>query len=92
MSNKTGLKCDFLANYLGGASAGLTTRAILYPLEFTRNKMNNQLEAKKSGILGCLKEAFAKEGLRGIYRGALISFVGVGVFRSTYFGIFDTFK
>jgi len=54
--------------------------------------MNNQIQAKKSGIFGCLKEAFATEGLRGIYRGALISFVGVAVFRSTYFGIYDTFK
>jgi len=33
-----------------------------------------------------------KEGLRGIYRGALVSFIGVGIFRSTYFGIYDTFK
>ena len=54
--------------------------------------MNNQIEAKKNGIFGCLREAFAKEGLRGIYRGALISFLGVAVFRSTYFGIYDTFK
>lgn len=33
-----------------------------------------------------------KEGLKGIYRGALISFVGVSVFRSTYFGLYDTYK
>ncbi len=33
-----------------------------------------------------------REGIRGIYKGALISFIGVGVFRSTYFGIYDTFK
>jgi solute carrier family 25 (adenine nucleotide translocator) protein 4/5/6/31 len=81
-----------LVNYIGGAAAGLTTRALLYPLEYTRNRMNNQIEAKRIGILGCLEDAFRKEGLRGIYRGALISFVGVAVFRSTYFGIFDTFK
>lgn len=30
--------------------------------------------------------------MRGIYRGALISFIGVAIFRSTYFGIYDTFK
>jgi solute carrier family 25 (adenine nucleotide translocator) protein 4/5/6/31 len=39
-----------------------------------------------------LREAFIKEGLRGIYKGALISIMGVTLFRSTYFGIFDTFK
>ena len=79
-------------NYVGGAAAGLSTRALLYPLEYSRNKMNNEIEAKKGGILGCLKEAVMKEGVRGIYKGALISFIGVGVFRSTYFGIYDTFK
>ena len=80
-----------MVNYIGGASAGLLTRTILYPLEYTRNRMNNQIKGEKS-ILGCLKEAYCREGLRGIYRGAMVSFVGVAVFRSTYFGIYDTFK
>lgn len=72
--------------------AGLMTRTILYPLEFTRNRMNNDVQGKNKGIMKCLRTAFQKEGIRGIYRGALISFIGVAVFRSTYFGIYDTFK
>lgn len=32
------------------------------------------------------------EGLRGVYRGALISFYGISIFRGTYFGIYDSYK
>ena len=81
-----------MVNYLGGAAAGLTTRTLLYPLEFARTRLSSQVGPKSIGILGCLSEALAKEGLRGIYKGALVSLIGVTVFRSTYFGLFDTFK
>jgi solute carrier family 25 (adenine nucleotide translocator) protein 4/5/6/31 len=77
---------------VGGASAGLLTRAMLYPLEYTRNKMNNQVKDGKRSIWGCLREVYEREGIRGVYRGAMVSFVGVAIFRSTYFGIYDTFK
>jgi solute carrier family 25 (mitochondrial adenine nucleotide translocator), member 4/5/6/31 len=83
---------EFFNNYFGGALAGLTTRTLLYPLEFSKNKMNNIIAKSKKGIVGHLAEAFRKEGLRGIYRGAAVSLVGVTIFRSTYFGIYDTFK
>jgi solute carrier family 25 (mitochondrial adenine nucleotide translocator), member 4/5/6/31 len=83
---------NFLINYVGGALAGLTTRFLLYPLEFTKNKMNNIISRSKRGIIGHLRDALLKEGLRGIYRGATVSFAGVAIFRSTYFGIYDTFK
>lgn len=37
---KNSTRREFMTNYLGGALAGLTTRTLLYPLEFTRNKMS----------------------------------------------------
>ena len=77
---------------MGGASAGLLTRAMFYPLEYTRNKMNNQVKDGQRSIWGCLREVYERDGIRGVYRGAMVSFVGVAVFRSTYFGIYDTFK
>lgn len=45
---------EFLVNYIGGAAAGLFTRTLLYPLDYTRNKMNNQI-TKEGGIFNCLK-------------------------------------
>jgi hypothetical protein len=51
---------NFLINYIGGASAGLMTRAIVYPLEYTRNKMNNQIKNGEGGILSCLREVYNK--------------------------------
>jgi solute carrier family 25 (mitochondrial adenine nucleotide translocator), member 4/5/6/31 len=81
-----------LVNYAKGALAGLTTRTLLYPLEFTKNKMNNEIVRSRAGILGHLKNALMEEGFRGIYRGAMVSIIGAAVFRSTYFGIYDTLK
>ncbi len=30
--------------------------------------------------------------MRGIYRGVLLSYLGMTLFRGTFFGIYDTFK
>ena len=48
--------------------------------------------SQKIGILECLRQAIQSEGIKAIYKGALVSFIGVAIFRSTYFGIYDTFK
>ena len=35
-----------LANSLGGTLAGITTRLILYPFDYTRTKMSNDVSGK----------------------------------------------
>lgn len=45
-----------------------------------------------TSVFKCLKDAIKEDGIKRIYRGALVSFVGVSLFRSTFFGLYDTFK
>lgn len=46
---------NFGINYASGASAGLFTRTLLYPLEYTRNKMSSQIKKGEGGIWSCLQ-------------------------------------
>lgn len=81
-----------LMNSIGGSLGGVTTRLLLYPFDYTRTKMANDITKKDGGIVKTLLNTIRKEGPLGIYRGALISFVGISIFRGTYFGIYDTYK
>ena len=46
----------------------------------------------EGGILKCLSNTIKSDGLRGLFRGSLISFFGMACFRGTFFGLYDTFK
>jgi solute carrier family 25 (adenine nucleotide translocator) protein 4/5/6/31 len=81
-----------IINSLGGTLGGITTRLLLYPFDYTRTKMANDVKSKEGGIMRTLLSTLQKEGLLGIYRGALVSFYGISIFRGTYFGIYDSFK
>ena len=85
-------KEKMIVNSMGGTLGGITTRLLLYPFDYTRTKMANDVARKDGGILRTLLGTFQKEGLKGIYRGALISFYGISIFRGTYFGIYDSYK
>ena len=43
-------------------------------------------------MFDCLGKVVAKDGVRGIYRGILLSIPVAIVFRATYFGMYDTAK
>ena len=38
------------------------------------------------------KKTYASDGIRGLYRGFVISCIGIVIYRGLYFGIFDTVK
>ncbi len=88
----TNEKHEMIVNSVGGTLGGITTRILLYPFDYTRTKMANDVNGKEGGILSNLFKTFKAEGLFGIYRGALISFYGISIFRGTYFGIYDSYK
>lgn len=67
------------------------TVAFIYPFEFCRQRLSNDITGKKS-IIGILKEVKREQGIRGIYKGCANFFITASTFRSFYFGIFDTIK
>jgi len=50
------------------------------------------VKSSDGGIVKCLSDTIKTDGLRGLFRGSLISFVGMSCFRGTFFGLYDSFK
>ena len=47
-------------NSLSGTLGGITTRLLLYPLDYTRTKMANDIKCKEGGIMRTLLSTLQK--------------------------------
>ena len=45
-----------------------------------------------NGLLDVYKKTIASDGISGLYRGFVISCVGIFIYRGLYFGLYDTLK
>lgn len=84
-------------NLAAGGAAGVSSMVITYPLDFARTRLATDIGGPKEkrqfkGLFDCLSKVVAKDGIRGIYRGILLSIPVAIVFRATYFGMYDTAK
>ncbi len=70
--------------FLSGASYGLTTVAIGQPFDTVKTRMQGMSSSSASQIV---RELYAKEGLRGLYRGGLPLMIGGSAMRSAQFGV-----
>lgn len=57
--SKNGQDMMFI-NSLGGTLGGITTRLLLYPFDYTRTKMANDIQRKDGGILKTLMTTIRK--------------------------------
>ncbi|KAK9076108.1 hypothetical protein SSX86_004441 [Deinandra increscens subsp. villosa] len=84
------------ANFIAGAAAGCTTLVLIYPLDIAHTRLAADLGKTDSrqfqGIRHFLTTVWAKNGLRGVYKGLPASLQGMVVHRGLYFGGFDTVK
>lgn len=53
-------KDSMLMNSLGGTLGGITTRLLLYPLDYSRTKMANDITKKDGGIIKTLLNTMRK--------------------------------
>merc|ERR1712173_145648 len=44
------------------------------------------------GLIDCYKKTLASDGIAGLYRGFVISAVGIFIYRGMYFGLYDSLK
>jgi len=44
------------------------------------------------GLVDCLTKIYKSDGFAGLYRGFTVSVIGIFVYRSFYFGLYDTGK
>jgi len=89
----------FLGNMASGGAAGATSLLFVYPLDFARTRLAADVgkgkkggEREFSGLVDCLQKIYKSDGPIGLYRGFIISVVGIIVYRASYFGMFDTGK
>jgi len=87
----------FATNIASGGFAGSLSLMFVYSLDFVRTRMANDAKSKDgtrqfNGLIDCYKKTIASDGVAGLYRGFVISCVGIFIYRGMYFGLYDTLK
>lgn len=100
LNNKKGdsYAVSLTKNITAGGLAGGGSLLFVYSLDYARTRLSNDLKSAKSGksgrefngLLDVYRKTWAAEGIRGLYAGFNISFVGIFVYRGLYFGLYDT--
>jgi len=85
------------ANIASGGCAGTLSLMFVYSLDFARTRLANDAKGKDgkrqfNGLIDVYKKTIASDGIAGLYRGFVISAVGIFIYRGLYFGMFDSVK
>ena len=84
-------------NIAAGGIAGAMSLTFVYSLDYARTRLANDIKGKNgerqfNGLIDVYKKTIASDGVAGLYRGFVISCVGIIVYRGFYFGLYDTLK
>lgn len=89
----------FAGNLASGGAAGAASLVFVYSLDYARTRLaNDNKSAKKggsrqfNGLVDVYRKTLASDGVAGLYRGFVISCVGIIVYRGLYFGMYDSLK
>merc|ERR1712063_41814 len=87
----------FATNIASGGFAGSLSLCFVYSLDFARTRLANDAKGKGgerqyNGLIDVYKKTLKTDGIQGIYRGFVISCVGIFVYRGMYFGLYDSLK
>merc|ERR1712241_1221522 len=91
-----GLK--FTKNIFSGGAAGAMSLCFVYSLDYARTRLANDNKSAKggerqyNGLVDVYRKTLASDGIQGLYRGFVISCVGIVVYRGFYFGLYDSLK
>jgi len=85
-------------NVAAGGAAGFMSLCFVYSLDYARTRLANDLKSTKkgggerqyNGLVDVYRQTLKSDGIAGLYRGFVISAVGIVVYRGFYFGLFDT--
>lgn len=90
---------NFSKNIASGGCAGSLSLCFVYSLDYCRTRLANDAKAagkggerQFNGMVDVYRKTFASDGFQGLYRGFVISCVGIFVYRGFYFGMYDTLK
>jgi len=89
-------------NVMAGGCAGTLSLCFVYSLDYARTRLANDVKSVKkggaaaerqySGLFDVYKQTLKTDGVAGLYRGFVISAVGIFVYRGFYFGLYDTVR
>jgi solute carrier family 25 (adenine nucleotide translocator) protein 4/5/6/31 len=94
-----GYAINFAKNIGSGGAAGALSLCFVYSLDYARTKLANDTksatkggEREYKGLVDVYTKTLKSDGIQGLYRGFVISCVGIIVYRGCYFGFYDTLK
>jgi solute carrier family 25 (adenine nucleotide translocator) protein 4/5/6/31 len=88
----------FVQSCIAGGTAGAVALGLFYPLDLVRNRVTldtkilNKPQRLYAGITDAFTQTLRTDGILGLYRGLVVSLVGVVVYRGLFFGLYDHFK
>jgi len=88
----------FTKNIFSGGAAGAMSLCFVYSLDYARTRLANDNKSAKggerqyNGLVDVYRKTLASDGIQGLYRGFVISCVGIVVYRGFYFGLYDSLK
>jgi len=97
---KDGYGWWFYGNMASGGLAGASSLCFVYSLDYARTRLANDAKSSKkgggdrqyNGLIDVYAKTLKSDGIAGLYRGFVVSCVGIVVYRGCYFGFFDTLK
>ena len=94
-----GYMINFTKNIASGGAAGALSLCFVYSLDYARTKLANDLkssskggEREYNGLIDVYRKTLQTDGIVGLYRGFVISCVGIVAYRGCYFGFYDSLK
>lgn len=79
--------------------AGAASLLFVYSLDYARTRLANDNKSAKSGgqrqfsgLFDVYSKTLKSDGVIGLYRGFMVSCVGIVVYRGLYFGLYDSIK
>jgi len=87
----------FGTNIASGGCAGSMSLAFVYSLDYCRTRLANDAKTKTgtrqyNGMVDVYVKTIKSDGIQGLYRGFVISCVGIFIYRGMYFGLYDSLK
>ncbi|XP_013382561.1 ADP,ATP carrier protein 3, mitochondrial-like [Lingula anatina] len=89
----------FSKNIASGGVAGALSLMFVYSLDYCRTRLANDMKSAKkgserqfTGMFDVYSKTWKADGIKGLYRGFVVSCVGIIVYRGCYFGFYDSLK
>jgi solute carrier family 25 (adenine nucleotide translocator) protein 4/5/6/31 len=97
--DKDGYWKFFMGNIASGGAAGAASLLFVYSHDYARTRLANDAKSAKkggerqfNGLVDVYTKTLKSDGIAGLYRGFVISCVGIIVYRGLYFGMYDSLK